>query len=199
MQVAGLQTTARIICGNIQGSGAILGQKDGVVYILTAWHLLAAERKNVEVAVFTLDSHPNPSKTYPAALIGHDEKNDLALLSVKTTDKMPGSASLCPSKQLPPAGEFPALACGSVGNHFPSSRVETVLAAKKIRPGMWRCAPGKSISPSLKAIPAGRSSTAKVVCWESPAGGSGGRGYCSHTDEIRAFLVREKLEWLAGD
>jgi Do/DeqQ family serine protease len=66
------------------GSGIIVRYKDGVYYALTNHHVVEGAS---EIKVSTRDG-----KEYPAALVGNDERKDLAMVSFKTTDAYPLAA-----------------------------------------------------------------------------------------------------------
>ena len=63
------------------GSGIIVRHKDGTYYALTNNHVVD---NTTEIRVATKDG-----KEYPAALVGKDERKDLAMISFKTNDSYP--------------------------------------------------------------------------------------------------------------
>ena len=198
MQSEAMQATVRITGGNSQGTGVIVGHKNDTLYILTAWHVVDGPRK-LTVTTFPLDADPEATKTYTAEVMAHADKKDLALLRIKTKDKPPGSVSLCPSKQVPASINFPALSSGCVDNNLPFTHVEKVLQAQKIVAGDLEMRAWK-----LELAPEEGYSGGPLLDREGrllgiASGRREGRGYYSHIDEIRAFLKREKLDWLAGE
>ncbi|MDR2478053.1 MAG: Do family serine endopeptidase [Treponema sp.] len=63
------------------GSGIIVRHKDGTYYVITNHHVVQ-EANEIRVAT-------KGGKEYPAALVGKDERKDLAMVSFKTGDSYP--------------------------------------------------------------------------------------------------------------
>jgi S1-C subfamily serine protease len=207
VQATALTATVRI--GNVarmsEGSGVILGREGTSVYILTAAHLVdKAQDQDLVITTFSADSYPNPDSAYRSGKVVAVAPGirDLALVRILTSDRMPGSLSLCPPRDVPDGENIRALAVGCTDGEAPTALVDTIRGKRLVRRG----AEGGT-----------------AYCWEvlgkHKGGRSGGplvdrrghllgalsgttrdRSYFCHTGEIRTFLRRSGYEWLArGD
>jgi len=101
------------------GSGIIVRNKDGTYYVLTNHHVVDGA---TEIKVFTRNG-----KEYTAALVGSDERKDLAMVSFKTNDSYP-LASLGDSDKVA-VGDW-AIAMGNpLGEQFSFSVTLGIVSA----------------------------------------------------------------------
>jgi S1-C subfamily serine protease len=196
---AAVAATVRIFnpARNEQGSGVILAENGPFVYILTANHIVdQAER--LEIQTFSARSLPRPEAVYRSGVVfaqGKDE--DLAVLRLATSDRMPGRVHVCPPARVPKEAGFVALTVGCSNGRAPVCQQEKVTGLKRLRrPGadpvkLWETdrepAYGRSGGPLLD-----RQGQLLGIA----SGKSGGKGYFTHPEEIQRFFKRYGLQWL---
>jgi S1-C subfamily serine protease len=200
-QEAAVAATVRIAdrARDVEGSGIILGKKGDFVYILTAHHLVA-RAKNLEIATFSSESYPKVHRVYRSARViaGAGDARDLALIRLTTTDRMPGSASLCPTRLVPTRKDFEALTVGCSEGKAPTCLADVVAGKKLVRRGaasksvpLWEVGrkhlEGRSGGPLVD-----RAGYLLGVC----SGTNKEKTYFCHTEEIRAFLKENGLDSL---
>ena len=179
--------------GNTDGTGVVIGVKDGFAYLLTASHVAPFER--VEVAFATRESYPKPAWYGDGAeVVARWPDPDLALVRFPLGKRSVSVLPLAPPWQRPKA--FPVSAV-SVGTGDPAPRTETIRAKEFVtREGkqaafFWRTndppESGRSGGPLLDGR--GRAIGIAVAA-------SGGKGYFAHHDEILAALKRDGFGWL---
>jgi S1-C subfamily serine protease len=200
-QTAALAATVRVanLSQKAVASGVLLGRKGSFVYVLTAHHLVGRGDR-LEVATFTASSSPRPSRVYRSVQVvaRAEDMRDLALLRVVTDDPMPGTLALCPARLLPEEMGFKALSVGCTGGEAPTCVVDEVAGKKLARreneekaAAFWevdRKQPeGRSGGPLID-----RRGYLLGIC----SGTNKEKGYFTHPDEVRAFLVDNGFDWL---
>lgn len=184
-----------------EGTGVIVGRKDGAIYVLTAAHLVATDNR-LEISTFSEKTYPFPVKTYDKTdLVLRTRANDIrdvALIRINTDDPAPGLIPFCPVKRLPSGESFEALSVGCGAAKTPMCALERVIKENKVRrpPGrdtarFWETAveqtPGRSGGPLLD----------KDGCLIGLASGaSEGKGYYTHGAEIQNWLKVTKYKFL---
>jgi S1-C subfamily serine protease len=199
LQTSAVAATVRVVnvSTGVEGSGALIAQKDGFAYVLTAQHL-AGKGDHLEVSTFSATSYPRPEKVYKVAEVvaGTKGMQDLALVRLTTKDKMPGILKVCPKAAIPDQKGFEALAVGCNRAGVPTCLVDKVLGGKRVRRGVkggtayfWELsrahAAGKSGGPLVDR----RGYLLGVL-----SGTNKGKSYFCHTREIHAFLKQAGLE-----
>ncbi|HEY1343153.1 MAG TPA: serine protease [Bryobacteraceae bacterium] len=185
-----------------EGTGVIVGQEKGAVYILTAAHVVARADR-LEISTFSRDSYPRPLTSYEKTEVVAQTRDirDLALVRVPTEDRAPATMPFCPLRQLPAAGGFESLSVGCGASKAPISLLENVQKEKRIRrpPGrdtalFWETAIGQ---------PAGRSGGPLInkrgELIGLASGSSEGKGYYCHGAEIHAWLKGGKFAFLVTE
>jgi S1-C subfamily serine protease len=204
LQMRAVAATVRIAnrSERTEGTGVIIGDKDGAIYILTAAHL-ADSRDRLEISTFSEKSYPLPMKTYDKVevVLRVRDIRDVALIRIASTDRAPALMPFCPAQRLPGGGPFEALSVGCGASKTPMCMLEKVSKEKKIRrpPGretarFWEVevqqAPGRSGGPLLD----------KDGCLIGLASGiSEGRGYFTHAAEIQNWLKKSKFKFLVEE
>jgi S1-C subfamily serine protease len=200
-RAAAVLATVRVVntTQDAEGTGVILGRKGAFVYVLTAAHVVK-KAEGLEVATFSMQSYPKPSKVYrmPKVLHQTTDVRDLAILRLTTDDPLPGTLTVCPDRSVPAAKGFKALGVGCDKDGTPTVQLEDVEGKKTVR---RKDAAGEALFWEVKTKQApGRSGGPLIsgdgyligVC----SGVSGERSYYTHVEEIRNFLDQCGLGWL---
>ena len=183
------------------GSGVIIRNDNGTVYILTAGHV-AQHGDTIEVRFFTPRSHPKPDSVHRSVTILASGKGsaDLALLRLSTGKAVPTALRLCSPEQAPREKSLPVLTVGCNGELAPSAvegrtRKKTVRLSKEKDPvTLWEVEKdqqtGRSGGPMVD-----KRGLILGIC----SGKAEGRGYFCTAEQIQEFLKDHKVEWLAED
>jgi len=188
---------------SLEGSGVVVGQRDGFAYALTADHVVVGS-PTVEVETFSIGSYPRPREVYRAAtVVLQSSRDDLALVRFASSGPLT-SLSICPRGEMhglirnsAPAGAE-TLTVGCSQGQAPTPRLDRILGQEWIRrPNaeqavqVWRLR-----GPNA----AGRSGGALVGptgCLLGIASGMGeGATYYSHLFTTRDFLARSSYKWI---
>jgi S1-C subfamily serine protease len=201
LQMQAVAATVRIAnrSERSEGTGVMIGRKEGAVYVLTAAHLVARGDR-LEISTFSDKSYPQPVKTYDKVevLLRTRDIRDLALLRIITDDAVPALMPLCLPRKLPTKGSFTALSVGCGASRTPMCMLEKVSKEKKIRrpPGremahFWEAeveqAAGRSGGPLLDT-------EGRLIGVAS--GASEGKGYYAHGAEIHGWLKGSTFSFL---
>jgi S1-C subfamily serine protease len=189
---AALAASVRVVnVGKWEGSGAVVGRRDGFVYVLTARHV-AKDIEKLTVAPF--DGPARPAERATAEF-----EADLALVRVKDDGGFAGRLRVAAPGREPPPSRFPALAVGAAAGQPPSARVEAIVGKKLVRRAppvggtafYWQAGRepegGRSGGPLVDA-----SGQLIGIC----SAGQDGRGYYTHAREIQAFLKGQGFAWI---
>lgn len=180
------------------GSGVIIKQERGFVYVLTAAHLVQGSDK-VEVHTFSATSYPRAAAAFrDVEVLAQAREPDLAVLRIRSRDSIPGILPLCPKSLVPAERSFSALTSGCTAGKAPTVLVVTVGDKKRIRrPGerattlAWEVARGSAKGRSGGPLVDRRGYVLGIA-----SGASDGKGYFAHPQEIHRFLERHALDWL---
>jgi S1-C subfamily serine protease len=200
LQTSAQRATVRIVnvVKGSEGSGVVLKQDANFAYVLTARHVVDDADK-VEVHTYSAQSYPKAAAVYAdAAVIAESKEQDLAVVRVRTRDKLPGVLPLCPATKAPADKDFPALSVGCDAGKAPTCRAEKVKGRKLVR------RPGENgvVSWEAAAAPATGRSGGPLVDKRGyvlgvASGANDGLGYYVHPEEIDRFLKKNVLEDLA--
>jgi S1-C subfamily serine protease len=194
-----VEVCPRLIAGGAKATAVVVGQKDGIAYLLTALHAVADDPP-AEVQFFTRRTYPDTSRVLRGGeVVAKFRQPDFALLKVPTGDTPVTVLKLAPPTPRPRKVPFAALSVGCSKGEPPTGRPEAV-GAKRFgrRDGgeqafFWEAesapVPGRSGGPLVVG--------GKVVglC----AAGKNGKGYYAHSDELLAGLKAEGYGWLWED
>jgi S1-C subfamily serine protease len=192
------------VTGAETGTAVAVGVRDGLLYLLTANHVVAGSGER-SLEFFTRDTYRDIAPRTDHILTGAEVvlrivNADVALMTVPL-----GKKSAPKLLKLPKPGErprrfpVPALSVGCGGGGPPTCRLERVMAKQLVRP--------RSTTDSIafywnvaEAPVEGRSGGPLIdtqgrligIC----AAAQKGTGYFSHLDEIHAALKKENYQWL---
>jgi S1-C subfamily serine protease len=197
-QKAAVLATVRVVNSRAkaEGSGVVISQSRGFLYVLTAHHLVG-DAEQVEVSFYSAKSYPKPDRQVRTApVIARAKDPDLALIRIETA--VPAAVlRVCPKDAVPADQDFPVLSVGCDGGP-PNCALDRVGEKKRVRRGREDAA---TLVWEVASAPAqGRSGGPLVdrrghvigVC----SGASDGKGYYSHPDEIHRFLKQSGYKWL---
>lgn len=179
------------------GSGTIIKNDNGAVYILTARHVVVPGEK-IEVRFFSAKSHPRAESVHRAEVLAYQKgAADLAILRLRTDKPVPGVLSLCPPEKAPNEKSALVLSCGCNGETAPSlldgkaTRKLVVLPGAKEAVSLWEVEEGQQHGRSGGPL-VNRQGQVIGVC----SGKGDGRGYFCTPDQIRTLLKGGGLSWL---
>lgn len=204
LQMRAVAATVRISnrSERTEGTGVIIDDKGGAIYVLTAAHLVGSGDR-LEISTFSEKSYPRPVKTYNKGevVLRVRDIRDVALIRIASKDRAPAVMPFCPAQRLPSEGPFEALSVGCGTSKIPMSLLEKVSKEKKIRrpPSLetarfWEVdvgqTPGRSGGPLLDK-------DGYLIGLAS--GTSEGRGYYTHAAEIHNWLKKSKYKFLVEE
>lgn len=179
--------------GVADGTGVVVGAKDGFAYLLTANHVAVSDR--VEVEFSSRAAFPKPAWYGDGAtVVARWPDPDVALVRFPVGKRDAPTLRLAPAWQRPKAFPAGAGSVGIVGGAEPEEirGKEFVRREGKGPAFFWRTEapprPGRSGGPLLD--PRGRVIGVAVAV-------RAGAGYYAHHDEILAALKRDGYGWLA--
>jgi S1-C subfamily serine protease len=181
--------------GVADGTGVVVGRKDGFAYVLTAAHVAVSDR--VELAFTSAEKYPQPAWYGDGSeVIARWPDPDIALVRFPVGKRAVPVLPLAPAWQRPKAFPVGALGVGVEGEAS-VVRTDAVRAKEFVRRAgkgpafFWRTEtpprPGQSGGPLLDSR--GRVIGIAVAV-------RAGSGYFAHHDEILAALKRDGYGWL---
>ncbi len=182
--------------GATDGTGVVIGTKDGFAYVLTANHVAASDR--LELAFTSRELYPLANWFGDGAVVvARWPDPDIALIRFPLRNRAIPTIALAPAWQRPKLFPEPVVSIG-VGSGEAAKPLSDEIRAKEFvrREGkqpafFWRTErppePGRSGGPLLDRK--GRVIGITVAV-------RAGAGYYSHHDEILAALHRDGYSWL---
>lgn len=203
LQYRALGSTVRIVnlSNGYRGTGAVLRSDRGIVYVLTAEHLVD-KVANLEIMTFTDATYPEPDRILTGAeVVAKTKEPDIALLKLLTRERLGPGLTICPRTLAPTAKVFPAMSIGCSNGAAPTCLIDKVVDRKRVRKVLaggtslvWEVgiqhAPGRSGGPLLDAR-----GYIIGVC----SGTTEDRGYYCHTDELYGWLKDSGYGWLVEE
>jgi S1-C subfamily serine protease len=201
LQMRAVAATVRVAnrSERTEGTGVIIGAKDGALYILTAAHL-AARDDRLEISTFSEKSYPFPVKTYDKVelVLRARDLRDLALIRIAGAERAPALMPFCPAQRFPSEGPFEALSVGCGASKTPMCLLEKISKEKKIRrPPSRETARFWEVDVEQAAGRSGGPLLDKDGCLIGLASGvNEGKGYYTHAAEIQGWLKKSKFKFL---
>jgi S1-C subfamily serine protease len=196
VEAAARAVTVRVanLSRNLDGSGTLVGQGKGGIYVLTAAHL-AEDDDRLEISTFNDASYPKPAAVYRnVTVVAREPDADLALLRLDTADRPTAVVGRCPPAEVP-RGRFTGLTVGCTGGRAPSCLPDAISGKRHVRrPGaaaawFWEAETPQAVGRSGGPLLDGRGRLLGVC-----SGRSDGKGYYAHLDELQRFLKRHGLD-----
>jgi S1-C subfamily serine protease len=198
---AALRATVRVTCKTGTGSGVVIGRAGPVAYVLTAAHVIA-EPEGLAVETSDPGAAGGGRRAFADVTVvakASPQRQDLAVLRVRVNGE--GLTAVIPLRRPTAAPlKTPAVAFSAGDDGVKVSiQAETVLGTARLRhlgteetTRCWKCqaapVPGRSGGPLLDADGA-----LLGVC----SGGDRTASYYVHVEEVRDFLKRNGLRFLA--
>ena len=193
----------RIVTTGVQqdtATGATIGQRDGIAYVLTAEHGVPGTDER-ELHYFTKESYPVPARKIAGAVVALRLSDpDIALLKVPVGNEILPVVKLAAPGARPKKYPVPVLSIGCDDTRAPFCITDTIRAKKLVRRPLGKIAffwetdtppnPGRSGGALIDA-----SGRVIGICSAT----QDGHGYFTHLDEILAGLKRNGFGWLAND
>jgi serine protease Do len=194
LQATALRATVQVFNNGTKGSGVIVKQEGTSVWILTAHHLVGTA-DDVQIHTYSADSYPKAAKVYKADVFARSKEHDLAVVRIKTRDKMPGVLSLCPAAKVPTGKDIPGLTCGCDNGDAPTCKTDTVKGKRKVRRPDEK---NDVVNWQTATAPVSGRSGGPLVDKQGyvigiASGANDGLGYFVHPDEIAVFLKNNGL------
>lgn len=179
-------------------TGVVIKQSGPYAYIMTAGHVVGV-KDNLEVSTFSTSSRPKSLNVYRGVeVLARSDTPDLAVLRVRTSDKLPGVIPICSPKRVPEMKRPDVMTAGCGIKDSPRVFMPTVLGKLKVeKPGER-----ESVFYWVTEQPQARGDSGGLMVGRDGlligiASGIGdGKGYYTHIDEIHGFLRRIGLRWI---
>jgi S1-C subfamily serine protease len=208
-QQAAFEATVRIYHdpSRSAGSAVIVGRRDGLIYLLTAAHLVPEKAiagrekedlKKVEIALFTVVGRDQPPKQAIATVIARMPNEDLAVLTAIVPNHA-GIVPICPNDREKLKFQLPmtVMTVGAELDALPEIRIDVVRDKKLIdKPDQTRAFHWEADIPQPMGRSGGPMIDARGYVIGIASGTQHKRGYYVAIGEIIAALHGEGLDWL---
>lgn len=180
-----------------RGSGVIVASEGPFVYVLTASHVVA-QAQQVDVQTVAGDQADGSTRTYRgAAVVARiDGVDDLALIRMRTGERVAGQVPVCPRGQMPSDESVSVLVVGWEKGPGPTCYSDRA-AKKRVRRldgttgVLWQVAAANAAGRSGGPLLDKRGRLIGIA-----SGTNDGKGYFCHIEAIHSFLRQNGYTFL---